>query len=248
MSVLDVLAILAAGLLAGAINTIVGSGSLLTFPVLLAVGYSPVVANISNTVGIWFGSVSGVVGYRRELAGQKGRIAGLVVPSAAGGLVGALLLLALPETVFHLVVPALVLFAVALVVVQARLSQLLGDHRDHAYSSLALKIGVFLTAIYGGYFGAAQGVILVGLMGVLINDELQRINALKNVVAAIVNGVAALAFVLLAHVAWEAVVLLAISSVVGAQLGAAVGRRLPANILRGVIVVAGLAAVVKLLA
>jgi len=230
------------------VNAIVGSGSLLTFPVLLAVGYSPFVANVTNTVGIVFGTASGVVGYRRELAGQGKRIAGLALPSAGGALVGALLLLALPETVFHRVVPALVLFAVALVIAQPRLSKLLSRHRDHPYSAWALRAGVFLTAIYGGYFGAAQGVILVGLMGVLLDETLQRVNALKNVVALIVNAVAALVFVLVAHIAWPAAALLAVSSVAGGQLGAEVGRRLPPAVLRGVIVVAGLAAVVKLLA
>lgn len=248
MSALDIAAILAAGLVAGIINAIVGSGSLLTFPVLLAVGYTPVVANVTNTVGIVFGTVSGVVGYRRELVGQRDRIASLALPSAGGALVGALLLLVLPAAVFHRVVPVLVLFAVGLVIAQPRLSALLAHHRDHPYSAWALRGGVFLTAVYGGYFGAAQGVILVGLMGVLLNDTLQRINALKNVVASIVNAVAALVFVLVAHVAWPAAILLAISSVVGGQLGAEAGRRLPPDVLRGVIVFGGLAAVVKLLA
>jgi len=134
-----------------------------------------------------------------------------------------------------------------LVIVQPRLSELMARQREHRFSEWALRVGVFLTAIYGGYFGAAQGVILVGLMGVLIDDTLQRINALKNVVATIVNGVAAVVFVVAAHVAWPAAFLLAVSSVVGGQMGAAVGRRLPPNALRGVIVVAGLAAVAKLL-
>lgn len=228
-------------------NAIVGSGSLLTFPVLLAVGYTPVVANVTNTVGIVFGSFSGVVGYRRELAGQRDRIIALALPSAAGALLGALLLLALPESVFHRVVPVLILFALVLVIAQPRLSALLAQHRDHPFSSLALRVAVFLTAIYGGYFGAAQGVILVGLMGILLQDTLQRINALKNVVAAIVNAVAAVVFVLLAHIAWPAVLLLAVSSTIGGQLGSAVGRRLSPTLLRTLIVLAGVAAVVKLL-
>ncbi|HKV88038.1 MAG TPA: sulfite exporter TauE/SafE family protein [Candidatus Dormibacteraeota bacterium] len=248
MSGLQVAFILASGLFAGMVNAIVGSGSLLTFPVLLAVGYSPVVANVSNTVGMAFGNVSGVVGYRRELAGQRARVIGLAVPAGLGAATGALLLLALPETVFHQVVPVLVIFAVALVIAQPWLSKRLAVHRDRPYSAWALRLGVFLTAIYGGYFGAAQGVILVGIMGLLLSDDLQRINGLKNVVAAIVNGVAAVLFVLLAHVAWLPAVLLAVSSVVGGQLGAAVGRRLSPGVLRAVIVVGGLVAVVKLLA
>jgi uncharacterized membrane protein YfcA len=247
MSALDVIAILAAGLVAGLVNAIVGSGSLVTFPVLLAVGYAPVVANVSNTVGMAFGNVSGVVGYRRELAGQGRRALVLAIPSAIGGLVGGVLLLALPENVFHRVVPVLVLFAVVLVIVQPRLSAYLSRHREHPYRAWALRAGVFLTAIYGGYFGAAQGVILIGLMGLFLEDDLQRINALKNVLAAVVNGVAAVLFVFAAHVAWLPAGLLAVSSIAGGQVGAVVGRRLPPDILRAVIVIGGLAAVVKLL-
>ncbi|MGH7763450.1 MAG: sulfite exporter TauE/SafE family protein [Candidatus Dormibacteraceae bacterium] len=247
MTPLDIAAILAAGLVAGMANAIVGSGSLVTFPVLLAVGYTPVVANVTNTVGIVFGSISGVVGYRRELVGQRDRITALALPSAAGSLAGALLLLVLPEAVFHRVVPLLILFALALVIAQPRLSALLANHRDHPFNAWALRVAVFLTAIYGGYFGAAQGVILVSLMGVLLHDSLQRINALKNVVAAIVNAVSAVVFVFLAHIAWPAVLLLAVSSTGGGQLGSAVGRRLAPNLLRALIVVAGVAAVVRLL-
>ena len=248
MSGLEIALILGAGFIAGLINAIVGSGSLLTFPVLLAAGYSPLVANVSNTVGMVFGNVSGVLGYRRELEGQRSRIAELAVPASLGAVTGAVLLLALPEAVFHAVVPALVILAVALVVVQPWLSERLARHRDRASSAWALRAGVFLTAIYGGYFGAAQGVILVALMGLLLSEGLQRINALKNVIAAITNGLAAVVFVLFAHVAWVPAAMLAASSIVGGQVGAAVGRRLPPAVLRGVIVVAGLAAVVKLLA
>lgn len=240
--------ILGAGLVAGFVNAVVGSGSLLTFPVLLAAGYPPVVANVSNTVGMVFGSVSGVVGYRRELAGQRDRVIALALPAGLGALTGALLLLVLPASVFHRVVPVLVIFAVALVIAQPRLSRLLAAHREHRYSAWALRVAVFLTAIYGGYFGAAQGVILVGVMGLLLNDDLQRINALKNVLAAIVNGLSAVVFVLFAHIAWVPALLLGASSLVGGQLGAAMGRRLPPNVLRAVIAVGGVAAVIKLLA
>jgi hypothetical protein len=248
MSPLEVAAILAAGFTAGLVNAVVGSGSLLTFPVLLAFGYTPVVANVSNTVGMAFGNVSGVVGYRRELSGQRARIQSLAVPAGLGAITGALLLLALPAAIFHRVVPVLILVAVGLVIVQPRLTLMLEQHRERAYGVWALKGGVFLTAIYGGYFGAAQGVILIGLLGPLLNEGLQRVNALKNVLAAIVNGIAAVVFVLFAHVAWVPALLLAVSSVAGGQAGAAVGRRLPPNVLRVVIVVAGVAAVVKLLA
>lgn len=245
---LDVLAILAAGLVAGFVNAVVGTGSLLTFPTLLAVGYSPVVANMTNTVGLVLGNVSGVVGYRRELAGQRSRVVELAIPTAIGGVCGAILLLALPEGVFHRVVPVLILFAVGLVIAQPRLTALLARYSDHAGSSWALRAGVLLAAVYGGYFGAGVGVVFIGLLSVFIKDDLQRLNGVRNVLAAVSNAVAAALFIAVGHVAWVAAGLLAVSSIAGGQLGASVGRRLPANVLRTVIVIGGLAAVVKLLA
>lgn len=247
MSGAEVVLILGAGFIAGLINAIVGSGTLLTFPVLLAAGYSPLVANVSNTVGMAVGNVSGVVGYRRELAGQGRRIVQLAVPAAAGSIAGAVLLLALPESVFHRVVPVLILFALLLVIVQPRLSRMLADRREHRASALALIVGIFLTGVYGGYFGAGQGVMLIGLMGLFLNETLQRMNGLRNVLSMVNNGVAAILFALVAHVAWVPAGMLAGSSLVGGQVGAALGRRLPAGVLRAVIVAGGLAAVVKLL-
>jgi uncharacterized membrane protein YfcA len=248
LSALQIVTILGAGLVAGMVNTIVGSGSLLTFPALLAAGYSPVVANVSNSVGLVPGNLSGVFGYRRELAGQERRATELAIPAALGSLLGAALLLALPESVFHRVVPALVLLAVVLVIVQPRLSAALAGYRDHAASWWAIRIGVGLTAVYGGYFGAAMGVLLIGVLSVFLKDDLQRINALKNVMAAVINAVAAVVFVVFAHVAWLAAALIAASSIIGGLLGAAVGRRLHPDLLRALIVIGGLAAFVKLLA
>lgn len=248
MSALQIITILGAGLVAGAVNAVVGSGSLLTFPALLAAGYSPLVANISNSVGLVLGNVSGVVGYRRELAGQERRAAALAIPAAIGSLVGAILLLALPESVFHRVVPALVLLSVVLVIVQPRLSERLARYRDRPASSWALRVGVALTAVYGGYFGAAMGVLLIGVLSVFLKDDLQRINALKNVMSTVINFVAAIVFVFAAHVAWIAAALIAVSSIAGGFLGAAIGRRLHPNVLRALVVVAGLVAFVKLLA
>jgi hypothetical protein len=244
----DVVTIVGAGLIAGVVNAVVGSGSLLTFPALLAAGFSPLVANVSNTVGLVFGNLSGVVGYRHELAGQKERVSVLAIPAALGGLLGAVLLLVLPATVFHRVVPALILLAVVLVIVQPRLSAFLVRYRDRRGSAWALRIFVALTAIYGGYFGAAMGVLLISILSVFVKDDLQRLNALKNALAAIVNAIAAIVFVVFAHVAWIAAVLIAVSSAAGGLLGAAVGRRLPANVLRALIVIGGLVAVAKLLA
>jgi uncharacterized membrane protein YfcA len=249
MSVLEALLVIAVGFLAGTINTIVGSGSLITFPTLLAIGYSPVIANVSNTVGITFGSVSGALGYRHELGGQRHRTTILGTASLVGGITGSVLLLTLPSSVFDDVVPVLILVAVVLVILQPRLSRLVAERRNRVveHGGVELWVAIFVTGIYGGYFGAAQGVILLSLLGIFIADTLQRLNAVKNVLALIANGVAAVIFVFFADVAWLVVVLIAVGSVVGAQVGAHVGRRLPAPALRALIVVVGLVAAVKLL-
>jgi uncharacterized protein len=242
-----VLAVLAAGFVAGTVNAVVGSGSLLTFPVLLALGFAPVVANVSNTVGLAFGNVSGVVGYRRELRGQRSRVLGLALPALAGAVVGAILLLTLPAAAFRIVVAPLIVIAVVLVIVQPWLTAHIVQLGESRGMGVLLPVGVFATAVYGGYFGAAQGVILISLFAILLNDSLQRLNALKNVVAMIVNGAAAILFAVVAHVAWEPALLIAVSSVVGGQAGASAGRRLSPVVLRGLLVVAGVVAVVKLL-
>jgi uncharacterized protein len=253
MSPAGALAVFAAGLAAGTINTIVGSGSLITFPTLLALGYSPVVANVTNTVGLVPGSLSGVIGYRRELVGQRSRLVYLGSASAVGGLTGAILLLVLPGTVFRRVVPILILVACALVAAQPQLSARLAKRRSEAegpepnHGGPALLVTVFLTGVYGGYFGAAQGVILIALLGIFLEDHLQRLNAAKNMLALLVNGVAALLFIVFAHVAWDAAGVLAAGAVIGGQVGATVGRRLPASLLRGIIVVVGTGVAIRLL-
>jgi uncharacterized membrane protein YfcA len=251
MSIWAALAILGAGLAAGTVNTIVGSGSLITFPTLLALGYGAVVANVSNTIGLVPGTISGAFGYRRELEGQAGRVRVLGVASTAGGLTGGVLLLVLPGSVFRRVVPVLILIACALVAAQPRLSRRAaarsgGDHRQR-HGGPWLFATVYGTGVYGGYFGAAQGVILIGLLGIFIDDHLQRLNALKNVLAGLVNGVAAILFIAVAHVAWGAAGLLAAGAIVGGQVGASVGRRIPAPLLRVVIIAVGTTVAVVLL-
>jgi uncharacterized protein len=243
----EALAILVAGMAAGAINTVVGSGTLITFPVLVALGHPPLVANVSNNIGLVPGAVSGIVGYRRELAGQRHRVLQLGVFSAAGGLAGAILLLALPASAFDAIVPALIALALVLVVLQPRLTRALA-HRRRADNerSVTLHTLVGSTAVYGGYFGAAQGIILISLLGIGIRDELQRLNALKNVLAATVNLVAGLVFIAVAHVDWAVAGLIAAGSVAGAALGARYGRRLSPTALRAVIVVVGTVAIVRL--
>ncbi|HEY5108174.1 MAG TPA: sulfite exporter TauE/SafE family protein [Acidimicrobiales bacterium] len=241
------LAIFAAGLAAGTINAIVGSGSLITFPTLLALGYPPVLANVSNNIGLVPGSASGVVAYRRELEGQRSRVVKLGAASLTGGITGAVLLLALPSSVFKAAIPALVLLATVLMAVQPRVSAWLAARGDrHVHGGAPLLVGVFLTGIYGGYFGAAQGVILISLLAIFIDDDLQRLNGTKNVLALIVNGVAAVTFILFATVSWSVVALIAAGSTIGGQLGGHYGRRLPADILRVCIVVVGLGVAVAL--
>ncbi|MFB7664775.1 sulfite exporter TauE/SafE family protein [Kitasatospora sp. NPDC056138] len=244
------LAVLAAGVGAGTINTVVGSGTLITFPVLLAFGLPPVTANVSNTLGLVPGSLSGAIGYRRELAGQGPRLLRLGTASLLGGLLGACLLVTLPSGAFDTIVPVLILLALVLVVVQPRVARAMAARRrDGAAAEVGpvLLLGVFLTGIYGGYFGAAQGVLLIALMGMLLDDGMQRLNAAKNVLALIVNGVAAVFFLFTSHLDWTAVLLIAAGSVLGGQIGAKVGRRLPPPVLRGIIVAVGLIAVTRLL-
>jgi uncharacterized protein len=241
-------AILAAGVAAGAINAVVGSGSLITYPTLLAFGYAPIVANVSNTIGLVPGSISGAIGYRRELAGQRARAVPLGIASVLGGLTGAILLLVLPSIAFERAVPLLILGACLLVAVQPWISRAAAAHPGGGVdASLSLLATVFLSAIYGGYFGAAQGVILIGLLGIFLSDELQRLTALKNVLQALVNGVAGLLFILIAPVAWEVAALIAIGSIIGGQLGARFGRRLSPLVLRVVIITVGTTVAVRLL-
>jgi uncharacterized protein len=248
MSGWSALVIFAAGLAAGTINTIVGSGSLITFPALLGVGYTAVVANVTNTVGLVPGSLSGAIGYRRELVGQRSRLLVLGAASAAGGLTGAVLLLLLPGSVFRGVVPILILIACVLVVAQPRLSRRLATRRPGvAHGGAGLIIGVFASAVYGGYFGAAQGVILISLLAIFLDDDLQRLNGTKNVLAMLVNGVAAIVFIAASHIAWGAAGLIAAGAIIGGQVGARIGRKLPPQLLRAVIVVVGTVVAVKLL-
>lgn len=243
-------AVLLAGMAAGTINVVVGSGTLITFPTLLAFGVPPVTANVSNTIGLVPGVASGVVGYRRELVGQRGRAVRLGSASLLGGVVGAVLLLVLPAGAFRAVVPALILLGLVLVVLQPRMSRWVAGHEDAARGHAGawwVWPAVLGTGVYGGYFGAAQGVILIGILGIGISDSLQRLNGLKNVLAGLVNGVAGVIFVFVAHVDWTVVALIAAGSIVGGQLGATVGRRLSPLVLRVLIVTVGLVALASFL-
>lgn len=228
----------------------VGSGTLVTFPVLLGFGYAPVVANVSNTVGLIPGFVTGTLGYRRELSGQRARLMSLAGASVTGGVIGAVLLLSLPASAFKAVVPAFIAIAVALIVLQPRLSRLLSAYRPRTRGRVGpiLTLAVMLGGVYGGYFGAAQGILVLAILSLAVDDELQRLNAVKVVLTGLVNLASGVVFILAAHVAWAPAGLIAGGSLIGGVLGASVGRRLSLPALRAVIVVIGIAAIVHLLA
>ncbi len=238
--------ILLAGFGAGMVNTIVGSGSLITFPTLLSLGYSPLLANVSNTLGLVPGSISGAIGYRKELEGQRTRAIKLGIVALLGGVVGAFLLVTYPGA-FQQIVPYLILAAVILMAFQPRISKALAKRSESSLASGLLYGGVFLTAIYGGYFGAAQGVVLIALLAIGVDDTLQRLNGLKNVLAGLVNGIAAIFFIAVTHIAYLPVLLIAISSVIGAQVGAKVGRHIPSKVLRAIIVIVGTGVAISLI-
>jgi uncharacterized protein len=244
----EAVAIFAAGGAAGTINTVVGSGTLLTFPVLLAFGYEPVTANVSNTIGLVPGSIAGAYGYRAELEGQRRRLLGLAIASLLGGVVGAVLLLVLPASAFKEIVPVFIAAALVLVLVQPWLTRRVAGRHDHPLRARGvLPLGLFAIGVYGGYFGAAQGIMLLAVLGLSLSDPLQRINAIKNVLAGLTNAVAGVVFVIAAsHVSWAVAGLLAAGSLLGGHLGARVARRLSPPVLRGAIVVVGVAAIVKL--
>jgi uncharacterized protein len=249
MSFGEIVAIALAGLAAGTINTVVGSGTLITFPVLLAFGYAPVTANVSNTIGLVPGSISGAVGYRSELAGQRNRALRLGTSSVLGGITGAVLLLVAPASAFKAIVPVFIALALILVVLQPRLKQRLAERKIDAIHErgLVVALAIYLTGVYGGYFGAAQGILLLGILGVTLAQDLHRTNALKNVLAGLTNGVAGVYFIFAAHVDWAPAAIIAITSILGAQLGARYGRRLPAAALRALIVVVGVSAILHLI-
>ena len=252
MSPLEAVLIALAGVAAGTINTVVGSGTLITFPTLLAFGVPPVTANVSNTVGLVPGSVSGSIGYRRELTGQRNRLLRLGSASLLGGLGGAGLLLWLPSSAFDTIVPVLILLGVLLVLFGPRIQRAVaaraesrGGIPDHGVWWVWPAVAA--AGVYGGYFGAAQGVLLMAILGIGVADSMQRHNATKNVLALLVNGVAAAVFIAVADVDWAVAGLIALGSVIGGQLGATVGRRLPPNLLRAVIALVGVVALVTFL-
>jgi uncharacterized protein len=243
---LEAVAIAAAGVAAGAINAVVGSGTLITFPVLIALGYQPLIANVSNNIGLVPGAIAGVHGYRRELSGQRQRVMGLGAFSLVGGVAGATLLLTLPSSAFDAILPALIVVALVLVVAQPAIDRRLADRPQRDENGLVLRGAITASGVYGGYFGAGQGILLMGILGIGLRDSLQRLNGLKNVLAGLVNLTAGLIFVLATEVDWAVAALIAAGSIVGGTVGARYGRRLDPTVLRALIVVVGLTAVANL--
>jgi uncharacterized protein len=250
---IEAIAIFAAGVWAGGINVIVGSGTLVTFPTLLLFGYPPLTANVSNNLGMVAGGVSGIFGYRRELRTNRPILVRLAPASIAGALVGAVLLLVLPADSFKAIVPALIALGLLMVLVgpsvQKRTAAAQHEKSETRLSRVLLTAGVFFLGVYGGYFGAAQGILLVGLMGMILSDGIQRLNAIKNVLATLVNLAAALTFIGFATylIDWSVVALISCGAFLGGYLGARFGRRLPPAVLRALIVVIGAVALIKIL-
>ena len=254
MPVHEAVLILLAGVWAGGINTVVGSGTLITFPTLLAFGIPPVTANVSNTIGLVPGSVSGAIGYRRELVGQRSRLLRLAVASSIGALVGALLLLTLPAGAFTAIVPGLVVLGLLTVLFQPQISrwtvrraEASGSVGTGPHGARWLWPAILATGVYGGYFGAAQGVLLLAIMGVGLTETMQRTNAAKNVLAATANAVSGIVFAVVADVDWLVVLLIAVGATIGGQIGASVGRKLSPVALRVTILVVGTGALLAFL-
>ncbi len=235
-----------AGLGAGIINGMAGGGTMVSFPTLLALGYPALTANMTSTVGIWPGYLGGTHGFRRQIADQAARVRQLALPSLAGAVAGSILLLTTPAEAFRRLVPWLVLAASLLFALQPLLSRALGRHRDHGAHRVLLLAGTFGAAVYGGYFGAGMGVVLLAVLGLALPDQLSRTSGLRTVLSVLVNGVAAAVFIAHGSLAWGAAAALAGGSLVGGWAGARAALRIPPFALRVVVVVTGLATFVTL--
>jgi hypothetical protein len=254
----QLLLLAAAALLAGAVNAVAGGGSLLSFPALLAVGYPAITANVTNSVALTPGYFGGTVGYRRELAGQRRRIVALGVTSATGAVVGAILLLVSSPELFEAIVPFLIFLACGLLALQPRLARLVrarraadGDQASAPETSdrhtVPLFATQFLAAVYGAYFGAGVGIMMLAILGIFLTDSLQRLNALKGLLSFLISVVAAVWFALFAEVSWVAVAVMAVASLLGGQLGVVLARRLNDQVLRWLVVAFGIAVGLRLL-
>jgi uncharacterized membrane protein YfcA len=243
---LETIALVAAGASAGAVNAVAGGGSLVSFPALLAVGYAPVTANVTNQVGLVPGYLGGSLGYRRELGGQRRRARELGVTAGLGAAAGTALLLLAPANSFRAIVPYLVLAACALLALQPVLTRAAGRHHK-PHPGLPLHAGTFVAGIYGGYFGGALGIVLLALLGALLDDELQRLNALKGLLSLVVGIVGVVGFAIFGPVAWGAAALIAGGALFGGHVGVRLARQLRPDLLRWAIVVYGVTAAIVLL-
>lgn len=234
----DLIVVAGAGVIAGAVNSVAGGGSLLSFPVLISTGLSPLAANVTNTVGLFSGQIGAALGYRTELEGQRARLGRLAVPMVLGSIAGAAILLTTPAGVFKVVVPWLIVLACLALLLQPRLQSLI--ERDASEKSLRLRIGLFAGGMYGGYFGAALGVMLLALLILFVHDTVQRLNASKVVLTGFVNAIAAVAFLFFGPVHWLRALVLAVFSLIGGAVGARLGRRIPGQALRIGVAVVGL--------
>jgi uncharacterized protein len=235
-----------AGLLAGGVNAVAGGGSLISFPALLAVGYPSVTANVTNNVALLPGYVGGTVAYRDELGGQGRRARRLGATSAVGGLIGAILLNVSPPGVFEAIVPFLILLSCALLVAQPAAARAV-ERRGHQGSPPAVHASVFFSAVYGGYFGAGLGIMLLAALGAFLPDDMQRLNALKGLLSLVISAVAVVYFALFGPVAWAAAAVMAVASLVGGQGGVRLARRLSATALRWLVVAFGTTVAIVLL-
>jgi uncharacterized protein len=261
----QLLLLAAAALLAGAVNAVAGGGSLLSFPALLAVGYPAITANVTNSVALTPGYFGGTLGYRRELTGQRRRILALGATSAVGAVLGAFLLLVSSPELFEHIVPWLIFLACGLLALQTRLARLVrarragdGGQAPSDPEAAAPAAGAdrhtgplfatqFLAAVYGAYFGAGVGIMMLAILGIFLSDSLQRLNALKGLLSFLISLVAAVYFALLADVSWAAVAVMAVASLLGGQLGVLLARRLNDQVLRWLVIAFGVAVGVRLL-
>jgi uncharacterized membrane protein YfcA len=245
----QVVLLAAAGLVAGAVNTAAGGGSLLTFPVLVATGHSALEANITNTLGITPGNLAGALAYRAEINRVRRRSRALAVDASVGAVIGTVLLLVAPPGAFRAVVPALLVVASVLLLFQARIAARLARRADVGEHALPRPVhaAVIVGSIYGGYFGAALGVLLMALLGLVLPDDLQQVNGLKTVLQFVTNAVAAVGLAIFGPVDWPGALILAVASPIGGYAGASIARRIPAQALRLGVAIVGIVAAVTLI-
>ncbi len=243
MDVAEVAGLLAAAVSAGVVNAVAGGGSLISFPSLVAAGYAAKTANVTNTVALWPGHVGGSFAYRDELRRQRGRVAALLVPAVLGAVAGSAILLSTPGKAFEAIVPFLILFACGLMLLQERLAAFAATHRLHSrgddHIPWPLHAAMFVLAVYGAYFGAGLGILTMAVLGILLPDDIQHSNALKGMLALVINAVAAAYFALFGPVEWGPAALMAGGALAGGYLGVGVSRRLGPVWLRRAVITFG---------